>query len=90
MEAGGRDRRGQRLEEGRVNCKEALDKIYEFLDRDGSIPLSEIEKHLDCCRQCWDRFEFEKRLKERLKSSCHAETCPDALKRRIQDLLEKY
>jgi mycothiol system anti-sigma-R factor len=73
-----------------VNCKEALEKIYEFLDKDGNIPLSEIEQHLDWCRPCWDRFEFEKRLIERLKKSCHQETCSDSLKQRIQQILEKY
>ncbi len=73
-----------------MNCKEALEKIYEFLDKDANVPLSAIEKHLDCCRHCWDRFEFEKRLIERVKQSCCKETCSDALRRRIESLLEKY
>jgi mycothiol system anti-sigma-R factor len=73
-----------------MNCKEALAKIYEFLDRDGSIPLDAIEKHLDCCRHCWDRFEFEKQLKAMFKKSCCKETCPDTLKKRIQIIIEKY
>jgi mycothiol system anti-sigma-R factor len=73
-----------------MNCKEALEKIYEFLDKDISVPLSEIEKHLDWCRHCWDRFEFEKRLIERLKKSCHKEPCSETLRSRINALLEKY
>ena len=73
-----------------MNCKEALNKIYEFLDRDAAIPLKEIEKHLDCCRHCCDRFEFEKQLKALVKKSCCKEVCPDTLKKRVQDLLEKY
>ena len=73
-----------------MNCKEALEKIYEFLDKDGSVPVSEIEKHLDCCRHCWDRFEFEKRLKERIKSSCCKESCTESLRIRIKALFQKY
>lgn len=73
-----------------MNCKEALEKIYEFLDKDDSAPLSAIEQHLDWCRPCWDRFEFEKRLIERIKKSCHKESCTEKLKNRIQSLLEKY
>jgi mycothiol system anti-sigma-R factor len=73
-----------------MNCREALAKIYEFLDRDGSVPLQEIEKHLDCCRHCWDRFEFEKQLKALVKKTCSKATCPESLKSRIKALLEKY
>jgi mycothiol system anti-sigma-R factor len=73
-----------------VNCKEALQKIYEFLDKDSDLPLKEIEKHLDCCRHCWDRFEFEKQLKELVHKSCCKETCSDTLKKRIESLIEKY
>jgi mycothiol system anti-sigma-R factor len=74
-----------------MNCKESLQKIYEFLDGEmEKLPMHEIEKHLDNCRGCWDRFEFEKQLKELVKKSCCKETCTDALKKRIQAILEKY
>jgi mycothiol system anti-sigma-R factor len=73
-----------------MNCREALAKIYEFLDKDGTIPLKEIETHLDWCRPCWDRFEFEKQLKALVQKSCCKETCPDSLKEKIKTILEKY
>jgi mycothiol system anti-sigma-R factor len=74
-----------------VNCKESLLKLYEFLDGDlAKISVSEIEVHLDNCRHCWDRFEFEKRLKELVKTSCCKTTCPDALRERIKELIEKF
>jgi len=73
-----------------MNCKESLQKIYEFMDGQlEKTPFSNIEKHLDNCRGCWDRFEFEKRLKEMLQKSCKM-TCSDKLRARIQSLLEKY
>ena len=73
-----------------MNCKEALEKIYEFLDRDGSVSIVEIEVHLNRCRGCWDRFEFEKQLLARIKQSCCKETCSDTLKQRIQSIIDQY
>ena len=74
-----------------MNCRESLKKLYDFLDGElDKVPKSEIKKHLDACRHCWDRFEFEKRLKELIKKSCCKEACPDTLKRRVKALLEKY
>ena len=74
-----------------MNCKESLQKLYEFLDGEmEKMSSAQIEQHLDWCRGCWDRFEFEKRLKERLKKSCSKESCSDTLRNRIKSLLEKY
>jgi mycothiol system anti-sigma-R factor len=74
-----------------MNCRESLQKLYEFLDGQmENVPMSEIKKHLDCCRHCWDHFEFEKQLKAMLKKSCCKEVCPDTLRKRIESLLEKY
>ena len=74
-----------------MNCKESLQKLYDFLDGElEKVPKNEIERHLDRCRHCWDRFEFEKQLKALVKKSCCKEVCPDTLRRRIQSLLEKY
>jgi len=74
-----------------VNCKESLRKIYEFLDGDlEKVSSAEIEVHINCCRHCWDRFEFEKQLKTLIKKSCCKEICPDTLRKRIEALLDKY
>lgn len=74
-----------------MNCTGSLEKLYQYLDGDlDKAPKGDIEKHLKRCLECWDRFEFEKRLIERFKASCCKEVCPDTLRRRIQSLLEKY
>jgi anti-sigma factor (TIGR02949 family) len=48
-------------------CEDALRVLAEHLDRelDGTT-ASQVEQHLDTCRSCWSRAEFEKRLKEEL------------------------
>jgi len=74
-----------------MNCRESFELLYRYIDKDVSgLSCQEIEIHLQHCRSCWDRFEFEKKLRERLKSSCRKEACPESLRQRIQALLEKY
>ena len=74
-----------------MNCDEWFDRLYQLLDRDLDEKVwRDVEKHMKLCRSCWDRFEFEKRLKERLKNSCCEETCTETLRVRIKALFEKY
>ena len=50
-----------------IKCEEALRLLAEYLDgelADGS--LADIEHHLDACRSCYSRMEFEQQLKRQL------------------------
>ena len=73
------------------HCDEILDHIYEYLNRHDISADQEAEfmRHLEYCRACFDRFEFERRLLERLKASQGC-ACPDSLKRRIKTIVEKF
>ncbi len=72
-----------------MTCKEAVDKLYEYLDREADgMTASQVEKHLDLCRLCCDHFEFEKKLKELVQKSCFQEKAPTFLKDKIQKALE--
>lgn len=74
-----------------MNCEESFEVLYQFLDKDmDGNTLQQVELHLKFCRPCWDRFEFEKKLKERFRNSCHKEPCPDSLLKRVKALLDKY
>ena len=74
-----------------MNCSESFELIYRYIDKDlEKISTEELEIHLKICHSCWDRVEFERRLKDRLKTSCHKETCSESLVKRIKNLLEKY
>jgi hypothetical protein len=73
------------------NCEEILGRIYEYInahDIDGETSV-EIRVHLEKCRCCFDRFEFEQRLLARLRAA-GACACPDSLKKRIQKLVENF
>jgi len=44
-----------------IDCRETLKRFYDYLDRElTQIRAREVEEHLDRCRDCFDRFEFEK------------------------------
>ena len=74
-----------------MNCDEWFDRLYQLLDRDRDDTVwRDVEKHMKECRPCWDRFEFEKHLKERLKNSCCKESCTETLRTRIKALFKKY
>ena len=74
-----------------TRCNEILDHLYEYLHaKDESSEFNEIvQRHLDECRHCFDRFEFERRLLERMKD-CECCACPDRLKKKIETLLKDF
>jgi len=74
-----------------MNCDEWFERLYKILDRDVDEGVwREVEEHMKLCRPCWDRYEFEKRLKEKVKKSCCVESCTESLRIRIKALFEKY
>lgn len=43
-----------------MNCKEALRFLYEVIDKEaGTVDTAEVKKHLQHCRHCLAKFEFE-------------------------------
>jgi mycothiol system anti-sigma-R factor len=47
-----------------IDCEEALQRLFEYLDAElQGEPHREMEQHLERCRGCFSRVEFEKRLK---------------------------
>lgn len=59
------------MTEGEIkSCEDALRMLAEYLD--GELEprtRAEMERHLDVCRSCYSRAEFEERLKAMLADS---------------------
>lgn len=73
-----------------MTCQEAVDKLYDYLDREiDEITAARIEKHLELCRLCCDHLEFEKNMKELVQKSCIQQKAPAFLKEKIQRALEQ-
>jgi anti-sigma factor (TIGR02949 family) len=68
----------------KISCEEVLVEIEHFLhgelDPDRS---SELADHLETCLPCFDRAEFQRRLKEIVRTKCHSEA-PEHLVWRVR------
>jgi mycothiol system anti-sigma-R factor len=74
-----------------MNCEETLEKLWQYLDRelDGGSS-SEFQRHLEHCRQCFSKVEFEQRLRAIVRRSCAGEQAPPELRERLSRLLRLY
>ena len=73
-----------------INCEEALRRLAEYLDAELLGESSrEMEQHLERCRSCFSRVEFEKRLKS-CTAELRREAVPPDLDRRIRALVDTF
>lgn len=71
------------------SCEEAMDVLAEYLD--GELTTGEragLERHLEICRSCYSRAEFEKRLKARMAE--HRAEVPDRLRDRMRTMIRHF
>jgi len=67
-----------------MNCREAVDHLYEFLDRELTPTVErEVRDHLEECQPCLEQFDFEEAFLTFLQARCRTRCAPPELKRRI-------
>ena len=73
------------------NCREALERVYEYLD--GELPEADaaaIKLHFERCQQCYPVLKYCKSFQEALERASTCQCCaPDNLKSKIQELLKQ-
>jgi anti-sigma factor RsiW len=73
-----------------INCEEALRVLAEYLDGElDRLAGADVAVHLDRCRSCYSRSEFERRLKERVGALREAPV-PAPFENRIRELLVSF
>jgi anti-sigma factor (TIGR02949 family) len=73
-----------------LNCEDVIGKLLDYLDRELDADTQhDIERHLETCRGCFSRAEFERRLKARV-TEAGAAKAPDSLRRRVRQLIGRY
>jgi anti-sigma factor (TIGR02949 family) len=73
-----------------MKCEEVIAQLYQYLDREVDAELSKnIDHHLHDCRECFNRAEFEKKLRSRVSTASETEM-PDAVKSRLNSLIKKF
>ena len=74
----------------RMTCEAVLSHLYAYLDNEVNEQLlAEIDHHLEDCRECFSRAEFEKLLRKRVEKSNEADV-PDDVQDRIQALMQRF
>lgn len=72
------------------SCEDALRLLAAHIDRELDAPTEgEMERHLETCRSCYSRAEFEKRLKESLAALGREPVRPE-LSDRVQTLIRTF
>jgi anti-sigma factor (TIGR02949 family) len=73
-----------------IRCEEVISHLFEYLD--GEIDAEkrrQIDRHLEECRGCFSRAEFEKELKKKVKQLGRQEP-PRSLQRRLKALIDQF
>jgi mycothiol system anti-sigma-R factor len=71
-------------------CEKATTKVYEYIDREMSWRRRTIVRwHLRRCPPCHDGFDFEGRLKARVREGCMDEM-PAELDARLRAFLKEH
>lgn len=74
-----------------IGCLQAIEMFYAYLDGELGSPesIADFEHHLEHCRSCFSRVEFEGLLTQRLKGEA-AERAPEGLKTRLRTLMDSF
>jgi anti-sigma factor (TIGR02949 family) len=73
-----------------IDCEEALRRLFEYLDAELlGESQREMEQHLERCRSCFSRVEFEKQLKA-YTAELRSEPVSPELELRIRKVLDSF
>ena len=73
-----------------MTCEEVIERLFEYLDQELDSELAErIDSHLERCRDCFTRAEFEKKLRARINETTEVKA-PDHLHQRVRRVLDDF
>lgn len=73
-----------------LSCEDVIDKLLEYLDHELDAEAeADIARHIETCRACFTRAEFERKLRQRITETGERKA-PDSLRRRIRSLVSRY
>lgn len=72
-----------------VDCRLAEERLHAYLDRAlEARDAAAVERHLADCGYCRERYAFEARLRDRVRSCCAG--APDGFVERLRVRLQGY
>ena len=75
---------------GMISCDEAAAKLFEYLDGElDDVSEEEVQRHLDVCKACYPRAQFEKHFLEALGRSQRDGHASEELRGRVLQSLTR-
>lgn len=76
------------MEKRDIDCEQALRKVFEYVDHELEEADHEaMHRHLETCKSCYSRMDFERRLKEKL-NTLREQNASQRMSARINALLK--
>lgn len=73
-----------------IDCDEVMRQLFDYLDDEVNITAhDEIHHHIEECRSCFSRVEFERQLKNRIQGA-GKDSAPESLQKRVTDLMKDF
>lgn len=73
-----------------LRCEEVIERLLEYLDRELDAETEQaLARHMETCRGCFTRAEFERRLRARVKEVGEVKA-PESLRRRVRAIIDHY
>lgn len=86
----GRGEHRDGADDGMISCEEAKTRLFEFLDGElAEISHDEVERHVELCKACYPRLQFERHFLDALQAAEDRGTASPELKDRILKVLAK-
>jgi mycothiol system anti-sigma-R factor len=74
----------------RIRCEEVIAHLLTYLDGElDDAKRAQIDRHLEECRGCFSRAEFERELRKRVEQ-IGKDKAPASLKSRIKALIDSF
>ena len=73
-----------------MRCEDVLHELLAYLDREvDAATAAAIDRHLEDCRGCFSRAQFERKLKAHLRAAGE-KRAPERLRARVKDILDRF
>jgi len=71
-----------------ISCREALERVHEYLDGELDEGASvDVAHHFRICQECYPHLKLEERFRALLSSVQAAERCPEQVRAQIMEFL---
>jgi mycothiol system anti-sigma-R factor len=78
------------VEQTAIDCEDVIAHLFAYLDNETDPEKrTDIERHLEDCRACFSRAEFEKALRAKVNQLGDKEA-PATLRQRVAALLKQF